>query len=87
MMGMENFLHFTLFCIGNIATDDCYTASLSDLKKQPGICEIRLIDQFDERETSRDDSHEDFFAPRLLPYHQRGMAAPNASWHIRSHLA
>ena len=25
-------------------------------------CEIRLIDYFDERETSRDDSHEDFFA-------------------------
>ena len=41
------------------------------------LSEIRLIDYFDERETSRDDSHEDFFLRRLFP-----LSGNAASWHI-----
>ena len=53
-------------------------ALLAHCEKKTSICEIRLIDYFDERETSRDDSHEDFFLRRLFPL-SGGNAA---SWHI-----
>ena len=43
------------------------TALLAHCEKKSSICEIRLIDYFDERETSRDDSHEDFFCAACSP--------------------